>query len=132
MSIELRDRFFAVSTGDAPAEEVARYRAEVDATDADPAATVDGLDLSWHPSARFKSVRFIDAERIDEQVRGLFARPSADAPYLAAVFVDPRELSFRTFENIVPLDRLFEDVPLEAELAEPVEPAEGSSRSHCG
>ncbi|MFI6742659.1 hypothetical protein ACIBI9_58010 [Nonomuraea sp. NPDC050451] len=125
MSIELRDRFFVLSSGDAPAEEAARYRAEVDATDADPAATVDGLDISWHPSARFKAVRFIDAERIDERVRDLFARPSADAPYLAAVFVDPHELSFRTFENIVPLDRLFEDVPLEAELAGRVEHAEG-------
>ncbi|SEH03973.1 hypothetical protein SAMN05444920_15018 [Nonomuraea solani] len=125
MSIELRDRFFVLSAGDVPAEEVARYRAEVDETDAEPAATVDGLDISWHPSARFKAVRFIDAERIGEPVRELFARPSADAPYLAAVFVDPHELSFRTFENIVPLDRLFEDVPLEAELAERVEHAEG-------
>lgn len=125
MSIDLRDRFFVLSAPDAPAEEVARYRAEVDATDAVPAATVDGLDLSWHPSARFKAVRFIDAERIDERVRDLFARPSADAPYLAAVFVDPHELSFRTFENIVPLDRLFEDVPLEAEPAGRAEHAEG-------
>ncbi|MEU6783001.1 hypothetical protein ABZ912_27720 [Nonomuraea angiospora] len=125
MSIELRDRYFVLSAGDAPAEEAARYRAEVDATDAEPAATVDGLDVSWHPSARFKAVRFIDAERIDERVRDLFARPSADAPYLAAVFVDPHELSFRTFENIVPLDRLFEDVPLEAELAERAEHADG-------
>ncbi|WP_433516572.1 hypothetical protein ACQP2T_13970 [Nonomuraea sp. CA-143628] len=125
MSIELRDRFFVLSTGDVAADEAARYRAEVDATDAEPAATVDGLDISWHPSARFKAVRFIDAERIDERVRDLFARPSADAPYLAAVFVDPHELSFRTFENIVPLDRLFEDVPLEAELAGRAEHAEG-------
>ncbi|MEU7900529.1 hypothetical protein AB0B45_47835 [Nonomuraea sp. NPDC049152] len=125
MSIELRDRFFALSAGDAPAEEVARYRAEVDATDAGPAATVDGLEVCWHPSARFKAVRFIDAELIDEQVRELFARPSADAPYLAAVFADPHELSFRTFENIVPLDRLLEAVPLEMELTGRTEHAEG-------
>ncbi|MEU7739768.1 hypothetical protein [Nonomuraea sp. NPDC049158] len=125
MSIELRDRFFVLSTRDVATDEAARYRAEVDATDAEPAATVDGLDISWHPSARFKAVRFIDAERIDERVRDLFARPSADAPYLAAVFVDPHELSFRTFENIIPLDRLFEDVPLEAELAGRVEHTEG-------
>ncbi|WP_327090225.1 hypothetical protein OIE66_06275 [Nonomuraea sp. NBC_01738] len=116
MSIGLRDRFFALSAGDAPAEEVALYRAEVDATDAGAAATVDGLEVCWHPSARFKAVRFIDAELIDERVRELFARPSADAPYLAAVFVDPHELSFRTFENIVPLDRLLDGVPLEMEL----------------
>ncbi|RSN16192.1 hypothetical protein DMB42_00705 [Nonomuraea sp. WAC 01424] len=125
MSVELRDRFFALSAGPASAEEAARYRAEVDATDAAPAATVNGLDVCWHPSARFKAVRFIDAEHLDERVRELFARPSADAPYLAAVFADPHELSFRTFENIVPLDRLFEAVPLEMELVERAERAEG-------
>ncbi|MCF6472055.1 hypothetical protein FAF44_27215 [Nonomuraea sp. MG754425] len=125
MSVELRDRFFALSAGDAPAEEAARYRAEVDTIDARPAATVDGLDVSWHPSARFKAVRFIDAELIDEGVRELFARPSEEAPYLAAVFVDPHELSFRTFENIVPLDRLFEAVPLELAPAGLTEHAEG-------
>ncbi|MEU5363018.1 hypothetical protein ABZ354_05845 [Streptomyces sp. NPDC005925] len=116
VGIGLRDRFFALSAGREGSEvsgaseaEVARYRAEVDATDTGPAAVIDGLSVSWHPTARFKAVRFLDAERVDETVRDLFARPSADAPHLAAVFVDPRELSFRTFENIVPLDRLFED-----------------------
>ncbi|MFI0449450.1 hypothetical protein [Actinomadura sp. 6N118] len=133
MSRELRDRFFALSTGDAPAEEVDRhraevdrYRAEVDATDGEPATTIDGLAVSWHPTARFKVVRFIDAERIDADVRDLFARPIETAPYLAAVFADPRELSFRTFENILPLDRLFSDVPLELELTECEEFAKGA------
>ncbi|MFG1997860.1 hypothetical protein ACGFNU_01780 [Spirillospora sp. NPDC048911] len=116
MSTELRDRFFALSTSEALAEEVERYRAEVDATEGEPVATVDGLLVSWHPTARFKVVRFVDAERIDADVRELFARPIEDAPYLAAVFADPQELSFRTFENILPLDRLFADVPLEVEL----------------
>lgn len=116
MSLELRDRFFALSTGDAPAGEVAEYRARVDATDAEPAATVDGLAVSWHPTARFKQVRFVDAERIDGEARDLFARPIEAMPDLAAVFADPRELSFRTFENILPLDRLFSDVPLDLEL----------------
>lgn len=117
MSIELRDRFFALSTGAPSADEVARYRALVDAIDPEPAAMLDGLGIAWHPSARHKAVRFVDAERIDPAVRELFARPSAAAPHLAAVFVDPRELSFRTFENIVPLDRLFEGPPLEIALA---------------
>ncbi|WBP86905.1 2OG-Fe(II) oxygenase [Kitasatospora cathayae] len=126
MSAELRDRFFALSTGHAPADEVAHYRAQVDATDTEPTTTLDGLAISWHPTVRHKAVRFVDAERIDAGVRDLFARPSEEAPYLAAVFVDPRELSFRTFENIVPLDRLFTDTPLEFELVEPVELAAGA------
>ncbi|MFD0852923.1 hypothetical protein ACFQ07_11835, partial [Actinomadura adrarensis] len=73
---------------------------------------------------RHKAVRFVDAERIDQSVRGLFARPSAGAPHLAAVFVDPAELSFRTFENILPLDFLFEDAALEFELTDRVEVAD--------
>ncbi|MFD0539804.1 hypothetical protein ACFQY7_44615 [Actinomadura luteofluorescens] len=125
MSIELRDGFFALSNGRAPAEEVDRYRALVDATDTEAATTIDGLAASWHPTARFKAVRFVDAERIDAGVRDLFARPSENAPYLAAVFVDPREFSFRTFENILPLDHRFAGVPLELELAGRDEVAEG-------
>lgn len=125
MSTGLRDRFFALSSGGAPADEVARYRAEVDATDTEPATTLDGLAVSWHPTARFKAVRFIDAERIDAGVREQFARPSELAPHLAAVFADPRELSFRNFENIVPLDRWFADTPLELGLSAPAELTDG-------
>lgn len=131
MSIELRDRFFALSTGQAPADEVARFHAEVDAAGTEPAATLDGLAISWHPTVHHKAVRFVDAERIDPDVRELFARPSAAAPHMAAVFVDPRELSFRTFENIVPLDGLFGDVwtKLEPKLTEPVELAKDAYSS---
>ena len=39
------------------------------------------------------------------------------APDRPPVYVDPRELSFHTYENIVPLDRWFE--PIDVELAEP-------------
>jgi hypothetical protein len=117
VSTELRDRFFALSAGEAPAEEADEYRALVDATDAEPLAVVDGLAVSWHPTKRFKVVRFVDAELIDASVRELFARPCEAAPYLAAVFADPGELSFRTFENVLPLDHLFDGVPLELELS---------------
>lgn len=125
MSIELRDRFFVLSAS-ASEEEAERYRAEVDATVGEPAAMVDGLAVSWFPTARFKAVRFVEAELLDEGVRESFARPIADAQYLAAVFVDPHELSFRTFENILPLDRLFMDVPLEFDLDGANEFAEGA------
>ncbi|XVQ13277.1 hypothetical protein ACQP1W_12265 [Spirillospora sp. CA-255316] len=121
MSTELRDRFFALSAGHAPAGEVDRYRAQVDATDTEPARTLDGLAISWHPTARHKAVRFVDAERIDADVRALFARPSPDAPHLAAVFVDPAEFSFRTFENILPLDHHFEGAGLEFALTDRTE-----------
>lgn len=115
MTAELRDRFFELSTMDDPAE-AGRYREAVDAVDTPPATTVDGLGLSWHPTVRFKALRFIEAERIDAGVRDLFARPSAGAPEFAAAFVDPTELSLRTFENIVPLDRALTPVTLDLKL----------------
>ena len=127
MSIELRDRFFALSAHrDPDPEEVARYLAEVDATDTEPTTTVDGLAVCWHPTARHKAVRFVEAWRIDADVRDLFARPSEEAPHLAAVFADPRELSFRTFENIIPLDGLFDGAAMAFELSDRVELAPGA------
>lgn len=118
MSTQLRDRFFALSNGETPAEEVAEFLAEVEATEAEPAAALDGLALHWHPTARFKAVRFVGAEDLGADVRDLFARPSRKAPHVAAVFADPHELSFRNFENILPLDRLFTRPQPESEAGE--------------
>ena len=91
----------------------------VDALDAEPTLHLAGLALSFHPTARYKAVRFLEAEQLDAGVRALFARPCADLPQLAAVFVDPTELSLRTFENIVPLDGLLGRAPLQLELGPP-------------
>lgn len=101
----LRDRFFELARAKQDDPEL---RALVDAIDPEPATHVDGLAVAWHPTARYKALRFVEASRLDETVRDRFARPAA--PHLAAVFVDPSELSFRTYENIVPLDRLFESI----------------------
>ncbi len=119
--LELRDRFFALSSHDrgaAAEEDERRFRAKVDATQAEALLELDGLGVSFFPSARLKSLRFVEADRIDEAHRHLFARPSAKMPELAAVFVDPEELSYRNFENILPLDRYFAGLDLELELAE--------------
>jgi hypothetical protein len=120
--LDLRDRFFALSNGGgssgrADADEQRRFRARVDATHAQPLLELDGLSVSFHPSARFKALRFVEADRIDEAHRPLFARPSPGMPHLAAVFVDPEEFSYRNFENILPLDSWFASVDLECELA---------------
>lgn len=117
LGLSLRDRFFALSDEGASEEDKRRYRAQVDGIEVAPTLELDGLSLSYHPSARFKAVRFVEAERLDERVRSLFARPSAQLPQLAAVFVDPEEFSYRTFENIVPLDRWFEGLGLELALS---------------
>jgi hypothetical protein len=116
--LELRDRFFALSSGRADEDDKRRFMTRVEATHAQPLLELDGLSLSFHPSARFKSLRFIEADRIDEAHRPLFARPSAEMPNLAAVFVDPEEFSYRTFENILPLDRYFAGIELALSLDE--------------
>ncbi|MCY1060115.1 hypothetical protein [Nannocystis sp. SCPEA4] len=109
----IRDQFFALwhdSSGPQGHErEAARQRllAEVDALAADPTTRLQGLSLSFFPTARFKQLRFVEAAQLDDRVRGLFARPCAALPELAAVFVAPEEFSYHCFENIIGLDRLF-------------------------
>lgn len=113
----LRDRFFALSAAEGTARQDRAFEALVSAVDPEPPWQLDALAVSYHPTARFKALRFVDAERLDEASRSLFARPCREAPELAAVFVDSEELSFRTFENIVPLDRVLAGAPLELSLA---------------
>ena len=80
------------------------------ATVAPPVGTrVDGLTISPQPTGRFTAVRYVDASQLDAEV----AARCAHVEHLAAVYVDPDEWSFRTFENIVPLDRLFETCHVE-------------------
>ncbi|MFT3712870.1 MAG: hypothetical protein QM817_34895 [Archangium sp.] len=102
----LRDRYFELLTSKSVAERQA-FRDEVNALDVEACTRVSGLRVHWHPTARFKQLRFFEAERLDADVRAQFAHPAPALPHLAAGFVDPQELSFRTFENIVSLDALF-------------------------
>ncbi|MEZ4238500.1 MAG: hypothetical protein R3F59_20575 [Myxococcota bacterium] len=112
----LRDAFFALPPGDPSA--AARLRADLEGAEPHVALAVEGLSVSFHPTARHHQVSFVDEALVDAPWRGRFARPSGDAPHLLAAFVDPRELSLRTYENIVPLDRLFEGEPLDLALAD--------------
>ena len=63
------------------------------------------MQVSFHPTANFKVLKFM--EPLGELVDPLFAQVM-DTPKLFAVFVDPAELSYHNFENIVPLDRWIE------------------------
>ncbi len=112
----IRDQFFALwqspddpqgLRGDDRAAARRRLLAEVDALDAAPVTRLQGLSLSYFPTARFKLLRFIAATELDEAIRPRFTRPCAALPELAAAFVDPEEFSYRSFENIIGLDRLF-------------------------
>jgi hypothetical protein len=98
----LRDQFFA-GWPDAPRPPLAPL-------DAPPITTLQGLSLSYFPTIRFRQLRFLVAADLDDTIRPRFARPCPALPELAAVFVDPAELSYRSFENIIGLDHLFTDL----------------------
>jgi len=98
----LRDQFFAGWPG-AP-------RPPLEPLDAPPITSLQGLSLSFFPTIRFRQLRFLVATDLDDTIRPRFARPCPALPELAAVFVDPAELSYRSFENIVGLDHLFTDL----------------------
>jgi hypothetical protein len=112
----LRDLFLAErGLADEPS---ALGRALAAAVCPEPVAQVDGLDLSFYPGGRFRQVRFIDERCLDASRRALVARSGA-SPSLLVVFVDPQEFSFRTFENLIPLDHHFDPHPVELTLADP-------------
>lgn len=101
----LRDLFFAESPAPEDAAALARLSA---ALDRPPTLEARGLGLSYFPTARFSAPRFLDVEALPEAVRGLFYRPR---PGLCAAFVDPMEFQYRSYENILPLDRSFRRRP---------------------
>lgn len=112
----LRDKYFALSSRDRSQGGDDSFRALVAAYQPLPPLVVEGLSFHFHPTARCKLVRFVDEERLALELRPLFARPVPALPHLCAVFVDPEELSYRTFENIIPLDRYFSHGPLDVSL----------------
>ncbi|EDM76558.1 hypothetical protein PPSIR1_24159 [Plesiocystis pacifica SIR-1] len=129
---ELRDWFFELCAAgsEGSPDQRARLRKVAAAVELAPGelGCIDGLSLAPHPTARHQSVRFVQLAELPEALRPRCARPSPAAPELAAVFVDPEEFSFRSFENIVPLDAL-----LEPQLGEPMRLAKvrrcGAARS---
>lgn len=116
LGMSLRDAYFALSSRDRSQGGDQTFRSLVNAIDFPATTEIEGLSLHFHPTARFKLVRFVDEDRIPSGVRLLFAHPVQDLPQLCAVFVDPEELSYRTFENIIPLDRYFSHGELSCSL----------------
>jgi hypothetical protein len=107
--LALRERLFELrerGTLDA----IAALREEIEQLDLPALTQVDGLALSCCPSARFQQLRFIEFAAIDPELRPLFAAANEASPHLAAVFVDPAELSYRNFENIIELDHRFVNI----------------------
>ncbi|KAL2796142.1 hypothetical protein BJX66DRAFT_300150 [Aspergillus keveii] len=73
------------------------------------AASIDGMQVSCCPTVSHKVLRLIEDldQKIDVQNVPFFAQ-ILEVPRLFAVYMDPLELSYHNFENIVPLDRWME------------------------
>jgi uncharacterized protein (TIGR02996 family) len=88
-----------------------------------PAKLVEGLAVSARPTDRFTAPRYIDARSFSRTFTKDCAR-IAELPGFVVVYVDPDEWTFRTYENILPLDRLVEQTEVtltgHAELAHEV------------
>lgn len=114
VALGVRDLYLAAMSGSLDLTEQELLKKVADIVDDSPevgCVEVDGMTFSFFPSAAFKTVKFI--EDLDEKARDRqdvipFFAQVLDTPKLFAVFVDPVELSFHNFENIVPLDRWLE------------------------
>lgn len=70
---------------------------------------ISGMNISFHPSTTYMMPRFV--EDLDKKMSSPKAARYAqvmNAPRLFAVFVNPADLSYHNFENIVPMDSWFE------------------------
>lgn len=65
---------------------------------------IDGLSISSQPTPRFTLPRFVPKEQLTRSIARDCERVPG-LPHLRKVYVDPDEWTFRSFENIVPLDR---------------------------
>lgn len=67
------------------------------------------ITISFHPSRQYSLVRFVNwvVPCETESSHGVYARVVSN-PNFYVVFVNPAELSYHNFENIIPIDRWFE------------------------
>lgn len=105
----LRDLYFQAQETGPKSDESELLRQLISISGEPPNLEKEGLSLSFCPSKRFQSLRFMPKTELPQDWRADFHSPSQAAPDFAAVFVDTEEFQFRNFENIIPLDRLFQN-----------------------
>lgn len=108
----LRDAYFLLRAspfGDA----IARLEALADVLPCVEPVRCDGLMVSWHPSQTHHQLRFLRREDLPGDVRGRFYALDGKLTGFVGVFVDPIALSYRTFENILPMDGYFDGAPMD-------------------
>lgn len=94
-------------------------------TPVEPQVLKGVMPASFHPSASHKMLKFVeslDLQIPDDSLRPFFAQVMS-TPRLFAVFVDPTDLSYHNFENIVPLDSWLQTKTSSDDAGEAVLPA---------
>ncbi|KAL4864441.1 hypothetical protein BDV12DRAFT_11833 [Aspergillus spectabilis] len=107
VGVGLRDLYLATWHGYTNNREKSILENMVNVVDASVGCVqVRGMNVSFYPTAGFKALKFIEDldKDIDSEMAGFLAQVM-ETPRLFAVFVDPADLSFHNFENIVPMDR---------------------------
>jgi len=112
VALGVRDLYLANTSGLLNEDEnglLAKFVDIIEEPLAGESVVVEGMEVSFYPSASFKTVKFIEDldSKLDPKWGPYFAQMS-EIPRLFTVFVNPAELSFHNFENIVPLDRWME------------------------
>ncbi len=106
MAARLRARYFEARELGERAREQVRAAAEY----AEPVEPIElaGMTVSSHPAGAWRALRVVASAELPESERARFALPG-NARF-SAVFVNPRELDFRTFEGVLGLDDWFDGI----------------------
>ncbi|KAM0429250.1 hypothetical protein ACHAPT_006464 [Fusarium lateritium] len=110
VAVGIRDLYIAEAAGLLSQPEKDILQGMVNIIDQDPEELqLGGLRLSFHPSMEFSIIKFIENlnKKIGEETSRLYAQAMA-TPKLFVVFVNPADLSYHNFENIIHLDPWFE------------------------
>lgn len=110
IGVGTRDLYIAEAAGLLQQPEKVILQGMVDLVDQDLGVTpLGGLNISFYPSKEFSITKFIENldEKIGEEASNLYAQVMP-TPKLFAVFVNPADLSYHNFENIIHLDSWLE------------------------
>ena len=105
--VGLRDLFFAVDRDLLTNDEKVIFQNVVSMIDDNSFIQIDGINMSYYPSSNYKLVKFISSDVLEEWDRHRFIMPSLEH---MAVFINPEELSYHNFENILQIDSMFRGI----------------------
>jgi len=100
--IGIRDLFMASYMGILNVDEIDLLRQVIEIIPDHKSFHTHGMDISYYPTSTKKLIRYIDGKEFsDPEIEPYFIKNTA---FMYMIFVDPSDLSYHNFENIIPLD----------------------------